>query len=109
MIDFDDVAVVLGGQRVLDLPRLVIERGQVTAVVGDNGAGKSTLLHAAAGLLDLSRGRILLDGVLFHRGRAPAPRPLRQQCTILITTHQADHVRALSQRTIKLEAGRVLL
>ena len=36
--------------------------GEVLGVLGPNGSGKSTLLNAAAGLMPVSRGRILLDG-----------------------------------------------
>jgi molybdate transport system ATP-binding protein len=41
---------------------LRVPPGQVLGVLGPNGSGKSTLLDAAAGLLPVSRGRILLDG-----------------------------------------------
>ncbi|WP_082127108.1 ABC transporter ATP-binding protein [Allosalinactinospora lopnorensis] len=36
--------------------------GEVVALLGPNGAGKSTALRALAGLLPLTRGRILLEG-----------------------------------------------
>ncbi len=36
--------------------------GSRIALIGPNGAGKSTLLQAAARLIDLSTGRILIDG-----------------------------------------------
>jgi molybdate transport system ATP-binding protein len=41
---------------------LSVSPGEVLGVLGPNGAGKSTLLNAAAGLMPVSRGRILLDG-----------------------------------------------
>lgn len=40
-----------GGQTVLDVPELTLEKGCVTAVLGPNGSGKSTLLKALAGLI----------------------------------------------------------
>ena len=81
---FRDVQVELAGKRVLDLPELAVEPGRITALLGDNGAGKTTLLHAAAGIVDLARGEILLDGARFHRGRAPAPKKLRQKTALVL-------------------------
>lgn len=40
-----------------------IAPGSFVVVVGSNGAGKSTLARIAAGLLDASEGRVLVDGV----------------------------------------------
>ena len=39
-----------------------IERGEMVCIVGPSGAGKTTLLRCIAGLLDVSGGRISLDG-----------------------------------------------
>lgn len=41
---------------------LVVEAGQVVAIVGPNGAGKTTLISCLAGMLDPWRGRVLLEG-----------------------------------------------
>jgi molybdate transport system ATP-binding protein len=38
--------------------------GEVVAVLGPNGAGKTTFLRAVAGLVSLSRGRVVLDEVV---------------------------------------------
>lgn len=42
---------------------LTIPDGQVVGILGENGAGKSTLLRAAAGITDLTDGRILFDSL----------------------------------------------
>ena len=39
-----------------------VDRGQLVCVVGPSGAGKTTLLRCIAGLLDPTRGEIILDG-----------------------------------------------
>ena len=39
-----------------------VGRGELVCVVGPSGAGKTTLLRCVAGLLDISAGRISLDG-----------------------------------------------
>jgi branched-chain amino acid transport system ATP-binding protein len=42
---------------------LVLNQGEITALVGANGAGKSTALLAISGLLKTLRGRVTLEGV----------------------------------------------
>ena len=52
-----------GGTQVLDVPALGLRAGEVLALMGPNGAGKSTLMLALAGLLPLSGGSLLYQGV----------------------------------------------
>ncbi len=40
---------------------LIIEEGEIHAIVGENGSGKSTLMHILSGLVRPDRGKILLD------------------------------------------------
>jgi NitT/TauT family transport system ATP-binding protein len=46
----------------LDGIDLVIERDEFVSVVGPSGCGKSTLLYLLGGFLELSGGKILMDG-----------------------------------------------
>ena len=41
---------------------LVIEPGSTIAIVGPSGSGKTTILHLIAGLLQPTRGQVLIDG-----------------------------------------------
>ncbi len=41
---------------------LVVDGGELIAIGGPNGCGKTTLLRALQGLVDLTTGRVLLDG-----------------------------------------------
>jgi NitT/TauT family transport system ATP-binding protein len=52
------------GRRVEAIQELTftVDRGQLVCVVGPSGAGKTTLLRCIAGLLEPTRGEILLDG-----------------------------------------------
>lgn len=61
-LDVDDVAVRLGGHRVLDGLTLSAAPGQVTAVLGPNGAGKTTLIRCCTGLIRPDAGRIAVLG-----------------------------------------------
>jgi predicted ABC-type transport system involved in lysophospholipase L1 biosynthesis ATPase subunit len=51
-----------GRVEVLDLPELVLARGEALAVTGPSGSGKTTLLHLVAGLLAADRGTIEVAG-----------------------------------------------
>ena len=61
MLEFKDVSVRLGGQRILDGVSFSLRPGCVTALVGRNGSGKSTLLSCVDGLVPWE-GQILLEG-----------------------------------------------
>ncbi|CAM3319392.1 ABC transporter ATP-binding protein [Halomonas lysinitropha] len=41
---------------------LSIQRGEIFALLGPNGAGKTTLISVICGLVNASRGRVLVDG-----------------------------------------------
>lgn len=71
-----DVAVALRGVSkkygpvtVLDLPELVLRRGQIVGVVGENGAGKSTLMGVLSGTVTATTGEIEIAGQPLHSGR----------------------------------------
>jgi branched-chain amino acid transport system ATP-binding protein len=61
---------------------LQVAAGEIVAIIGPNGAGKSTLVKAAAGLVPVTAGRVLLHGTditavpahrLVHQGLAFVP------------------------------------
>lgn len=58
----DDLAISLGGRRVLESISTAFDPGRLTVIVGPNGAGKSTLLACLAGLLRPNTGAARLNG-----------------------------------------------
>ena len=58
-----DIHAGYGKLRVLDGVTVSVAAGESVALLGTNGAGKSTLLRVATGVLPLTSGRVLVDGV----------------------------------------------
>ena len=62
MLEIRDLSVGYGGKDVVKHVNLEIPEGKVTVILGPNGCGKTTLLKAICGILDVSGGKVLLDG-----------------------------------------------
>ncbi|MFI0446492.1 anchored repeat-type ABC transporter ATP-binding subunit [Actinomadura sp. 6N118] len=62
-LDVENLAVELGGRRVLTDVRMRVTVGELVGLIGPNGAGKTTLLRAALGLISTVSGRIRIEGV----------------------------------------------
>lgn len=58
-----DLAVSYGHIEAVKGIDLVLNQGEITALVGANGAGKSTALLAVSGLLKPARGSVMFDGI----------------------------------------------
>jgi|TARA_R100000322_G_scaffold14996_5_gene8829 heme exporter protein A len=57
-----DLACERGGRLVYDGLSFSLKGGEALVLTGPNGAGKSSLLRQLAGLLDVTRGEIALEG-----------------------------------------------
>ena len=62
-LDFDRVAIHLGGREILSPTSFTVSRGEFVCIVGPSGCGKTTLLRAATGLLAASGGQVRRKGV----------------------------------------------
>ncbi len=56
------MTITFGGLIANEDVDLVAEQGQIVGLIGPNGAGKSTLFNAISGLIEPTRGRVLLEG-----------------------------------------------
>lgn len=65
-ITLEEFRYQYGRQKVLDIDKLVLPKGSVTAVVGHNGAGKSTFTRCLCGLQKGFRGRVTADGSVYR-------------------------------------------
>jgi putative spermidine/putrescine transport system ATP-binding protein len=61
-LSIDQATKHYGATRALDEVCLDIEIGEFVTLLGPSGCGKSTTLRAVAGLLDIDRGSIAIDG-----------------------------------------------
>ncbi len=62
MITFDQVTKVFGTRTVLDNQSFDIADGEFLVLVGPSGSGKTTILKMLNRLIDLTEGRIMIDG-----------------------------------------------
>ncbi|HET7153916.1 MAG TPA: ATP-binding cassette domain-containing protein [Hyphomicrobiaceae bacterium] len=62
MLEVGDLHAGYGGREIVCGATFVAHAGETITVLGANGAGKSTLLGAIAGLVPVTRGRIVIAG-----------------------------------------------
>ncbi|MBI2978131.1 MAG: ATP-binding cassette domain-containing protein [Rhodospirillales bacterium] len=64
-LEFQDLGFVHAGQRapLFESMNLKVAPGAMLVVAGSNGAGKTTLARLIVGLIEPSRGKVLVDGV----------------------------------------------
>jgi NitT/TauT family transport system ATP-binding protein len=62
ILDFDQVAIHLGGREILSPTSVQVGRGEFVCIVGPSGCGKTTLLRAAAGFVQPSGGQVVRNG-----------------------------------------------
>lgn len=62
-VEVQNLTKTFPGVRALDDVSMVVEAGEIRALLGENGAGKSTLGKIVAGVYSRTSGSVLVDGV----------------------------------------------
>jgi len=62
MIEIKDLKKAYNGVVVVNVPSLVIKKGESVGLVGNNGAGKTTLFRAILDLIRADAGEVLSNG-----------------------------------------------
>lgn len=63
MLKIDNISKSFDDRRVLSDISLRLDKGYITALLGENGAGKSTLLRILSGFFEADTGSIMLDDI----------------------------------------------
>ncbi len=62
VLELDSVVGGYGDTQILHGVSMKVDPGEIVVIIGPNGAGKSTAMKAVFGLLNLSGGKVCLDG-----------------------------------------------
>lgn len=65
----DHVIKEYNGTTVLDVDNLNLKDGNIYAIIGLNGSGKTTLIESMAGLIELSKGKIIYNNSTLEDSR----------------------------------------
>ena len=79
-------SAVRGYVRAVDGVSFEVRRGEVLGLVGESGCGKTTVGRTILGLVPLTAGRVLVDGVDLSRLNAAEWRAVRRKICLLYTS-----------------------
>lgn len=102
---FENVTHDFGQVRAVDSFSLQVETGEVVCLVGPSGCGKSTVLRLAAGLEELQRGRIIINGLVVAGGTRVVPPEKRQLGLVFQDYALFPHLDVLDNVAFGLSAG----
>ncbi|MEZ6197450.1 MAG: ATP-binding cassette domain-containing protein [Planctomycetota bacterium] len=98
MVEIEDLVFDYGGGSFrLELPRLVIGRGERVACIGPSGSGKTTLINLATGILVPRAGTVRLDGERID-GLSDAARRARRISKVGMVFQEFELLEYLSAR-----------
>lgn len=91
VLRMDHVSKVIKGKTIVDGLSFDIRRGEIVGLLGPNGAGKTTVIRMITGLIRMSKGDILVEGI-----------------AVLISSHMLAEVEQLCHRAIVIQNGRLV-
>jgi branched-chain amino acid transport system ATP-binding protein len=102
-LSIENLSVRFCGVSALSEVSFSLEAGGVSAIIGPNGAGKTTLINSVSGLVPITEGRIVLDGVEIQ-GRPP------QEIALAGLGRAYQHAELMAEETVleNIIAGRTL-
>lgn len=62
-VEIRDLTKVIGSKTIVDSLSFEIHKGEVFGLLGPNGAGKTTTIRMMVGLISMTRGQVLIDGI----------------------------------------------
>lgn len=89
MTELKNVHAGYGKTEILHGVDLKAEPGSVTTLIGHNGCGKSTLLKAMLGMLPITGGEVLLDGMSLQNA---SPRETARKAAYLAQFHRVGDI-----------------
>ena len=104
LLTLTDIRKSFGGVRALERASLELQRGAVTALIGENGAGKSTLVKILSGIYQPDAGEIRFDGDAVRIATPQAARALgigvvHQECLVFDNLSVAENLFVNAQPT----------
>lgn len=63
----ENVSKYIGEKKILDDVSLKLQSGNIYGFVGRNGSGKTMLFRALSGLMNISEGKVSVDGKILHK------------------------------------------
>lgn len=73
MIEIKKLKKLYGDRTVLDIPELIIKKGECVILTGHNGSGKTTLIKILAGTLGQSEGEVQKEGSVYYLPQQSLP------------------------------------
>jgi zinc transport system ATP-binding protein len=68
-VHIEDLSIFYGESPAISKVCLDVEEGEFLGIIGPNGGGKSTLLKAILGLIPITSGKILINGLVSGQNR----------------------------------------
>lgn len=114
MLNVENVTKYYGDFLAVDNLSFSVQKGEIFGLLGVNGAGKTTTFRMILGLLDMTKGKITLDGknidykTLEHIGFVPEERSLMLKMTVEEQAYYIGALKGMKKELIKERLNELL-